>query len=102
MSACPPRSANAAEKMDDPTNSQHTIAVVFAVRNTDSLSTLHLNCRYAPVRSIAPAAPSAAASVGVAQPKMIDPSTARMSAVSGKNEVSSIFRISSRSKVKMV
>src|SRR4029079_13467365 len=34
----PPSSANAAEKMDEPTNSQHTIADVFAVRKTDSLT----------------------------------------------------------------
>ncbi len=42
----------------------------------------------------------AAASVGVAQPKMIVPSTARMRAESGKNEPSSILKIWSRSKVK--
>ena len=35
-SSCPPSSANAAEKIDEPTNSQHTIALVLAVRNDDS------------------------------------------------------------------
>src|SRR6185436_13593355 len=34
----PPSSANAAEKIDEPTNSQQTIAEVFAVRKTDSLT----------------------------------------------------------------
>src|SRR5688500_2985746 len=36
MISCPPSSANAAEKIDEPTNSQHTIAVVLAVRNDES------------------------------------------------------------------
>src|SRR5205807_9142803 len=36
--SCPPSSANAAEKMPEPTNSQHTIALVLAVRNDDSLT----------------------------------------------------------------
>ena len=35
---CPPSSANVEEKMADPTNSQHTMAAVRAVRKTDSLS----------------------------------------------------------------
>ncbi|MNS98840.1 hypothetical protein D3C72_1332190 [compost metagenome] len=39
-SAWPPSSAKAAEKMDEPTNSQHTIALVLAVRNTESRTTL--------------------------------------------------------------
>ena len=33
MISWPPSSANAAEKIDEPTNSQQTIALVFAVRN---------------------------------------------------------------------
>src|ERR671924_791354 len=37
ISDWPPCSANTAEKSADPTKSQHTIAVVFAVRNVDSL-----------------------------------------------------------------
>src|SRR3954471_12560692 len=36
--SCPPRSANAAEKIEEPTKSQHTIAEVLAVRNADSLT----------------------------------------------------------------
>src|SRR5206468_12992569 len=37
MSDWPPCSANTAEKSAEPTNSQHTMAVVLAVRNVDSL-----------------------------------------------------------------
>ncbi len=36
-SACPPRMANTPENSAEPTNSQHTMAVVLAVRNTASL-----------------------------------------------------------------
>jgi hypothetical protein len=39
MSAWPPSRAKAAEKMDEPTKSQHTIAEVLAVRKTDSRTT---------------------------------------------------------------
>ncbi|MNN99260.1 hypothetical protein D3C81_2188520 [compost metagenome] len=44
-SACPPSSANAAEKIDEPTNSQHTMALVLAVSSTDSLTTRKLSWR---------------------------------------------------------
>ena len=37
ISPWPPCKANTAENSAEPTNSQHTIAVVFAVRNVDSL-----------------------------------------------------------------
>ena len=42
----------------------------------------------------------AAASVGVARPKTMEPSTARISTSSGKNEPSSILKISSRAKLR--
>src|SRR2546425_12212306 len=38
ISPWPPCSANTAENSAEPTKSQHTIAVVFAVRNVDSLT----------------------------------------------------------------
>ena len=44
-SDCPPSRAKAAEKIDEPTNSQQTIAEVLAVRNTDSLTTPIVSCR---------------------------------------------------------
>ena len=34
--SCPPSSANDAEKIEEPTNSQHTIALVLAVRKDES------------------------------------------------------------------
>src|SRR4051812_23426966 len=46
-----------------------------------------------------PNAPTAAASVGVARPNTIDPSTASISSARGKNDVSSILKISWRSHV---
>ncbi len=45
-----------------------------------------------------PSAPTAAASVGVARPNTIEPSTARIRIASGKNDASSILKISSRTK----
>ena len=36
ISSWPPSSAKDAEKIDEPTNSQHTMALVLAVRNEDS------------------------------------------------------------------
>src|SRR5512143_3163610 len=44
-----------------------------------------------------PNPPTAAASEGVARPNTIEPSTARIISASGKNDVSSILKISSRS-----
>src|SRR6185369_803799 len=43
-SDCPPSKAKAAEKIDEPTNSQHTMAEVLAVRKTDSLTTSSVSC----------------------------------------------------------
>ena len=99
--SCPPRSANAAAKRLDPMKSQHTMAEVFAVRKTDSLTTRKLSCLYAAARTKPPKDPIAAASVGVASPTTMVPSTPRMIRASGKNDPRSILKISSRSKVKM-
>jgi hypothetical protein len=44
-SSWPPSRANAAEKMAEPTNSQHTMALVLAVRKTLSFTTLMVSCR---------------------------------------------------------
>ena len=46
-----------------------------------------------------PNAPTAAASVGVASPNTIEPSTARISNASGKNDANSILKICKRSNV---
>ena len=52
--------------------------------------------RYAPARIRLPSAPTAAASVGVARPKTIEPSTAMIMTANGKNDASSILKISRR------
>jgi len=44
-SSCPPSRANAAEKMELPTNSQQTMALVLAVRNALSLTTVKVSWR---------------------------------------------------------
>ncbi|MNV58990.1 hypothetical protein D3C71_1513890 [compost metagenome] len=85
--------------MDEPTNSQHTIALVLAVRNTDSRSTGRFRRRYASASKAPPMAPMAAASLGVARPKTMEPSTAAIITAKGKNEPISILKISSRAHV---
>ena len=87
--------------MAEPTNSQHTMALVLAVRNTDSLTTLKVSCRYAAASTKPPKAPTAAASVGVARPNTMEPSTARISTSSGKKLDSSILKTSSRAWLRM-
>src|SRR3954468_6291142 len=54
MISWPPSSANAAEKIEEPTKSQHTIAEVFAVRKTDSFTVGHrFTCRQATTHHVA-------------------------------------------------
>jgi hypothetical protein len=89
MSPSPPRYENTEENVHDPTKSQHTIAEVRAVRNTASLSRVQVKARYAMARTMAPRAPMAAASLGVASPKRIAPSTDRIRMASGKNACTS-------------
>ena len=55
--------------------------------------------RYAAARMTPPNAPTAAASVGVARPNTIEPSTAMIRIASGKNEASRNLKTSSRSQV---
>ena len=92
-SDCPPSSANTAEKSADPTNSQHTIAVVLAVRNTDSLTRWKFSVPAWTASRKAPAAPTAADSVAVVSPKRITASTSSVSSPSGITDSISIFRI---------
>ena len=77
----------------------------FAVFQTTPPSFAPLGSRLAPVADEAidrrqhesAEPPTAAASEGVASPNTIEPSTARISRASGKNELSSILNTSSRS-----
>ena len=77
------------------------MALVLAVRKTDSRSTGRFRRRYASASSAPPIAPMAAASLGVARPKAIDPSTAAIITASGKKEAISILKISMRAHVSM-
>ncbi len=63
------------------------------MRYTASLRRVQVNARYPIASSAEPSAPTAAASVGVARPNMIVPSTERISSASGKNEVASSFTV---------
>ena len=93
-SCWPPSSANTAEKSADPTNSQHTIAVVFAVRNTDSLTRCQLSVPAWIASRKAPAAPIAADSVAVVIPNRMTASTMIVRMPSGITDETSSFRIS--------
>ena len=101
MISWPPRRAKAAAKVFEPMKSQQTMAEVFAVRKTDSLTTVKLSRLYAAARTNPPKDPMAAASVGVASPTTIVPKTPRMIRASGKNDPRSILKISRRAKVKI-
>src|SRR5262249_43293724 len=61
-SACPPRIANTPENSAEPTNSQHTMAVVFAVKNTPSLVRFQSSVRAWKASRKAPPAPTPAGS----------------------------------------
>ena len=120
ITSWPPSSANAAEKMPEPTNSQHTMALVFAVRNDDSLTiaaelprrAARTATRLSRARRLAPMTDVAVDEhhheaaerahrrrLGRASPGRTRSSRARarISSASGKNEVSSILNTSSRS-----
>ena len=91
-SAWPPRIANTAENSAEPTNSQHTMAVVLAVRNTASLVRFQSSVRAWKASRKAPAAPTAADSVAVVMPNRITPSTTTVRMPSGiTDEVSSFM-----------
>jgi hypothetical protein len=81
--------ANTAENNAEPTNSQHTIDVVFAVRNTASLVRFQSSVRAWNARRKAPAAPTAADSVAVVIPSKITVSTTTVRIPSGITEETS-------------
>ena len=90
----PPSSANTAENSAEPTNSQHTIEVVLAVRNTASLMRWKFSVPACQAIRKAPAAPTAADSVAVVMPNRITPSTTSVSMASGITDDTSMRRIS--------
>ena len=94
---CPPSMANTAENNAEPTNSQHTIAVVLAVRNTASLVRFQLSVRALKASRKAPAAPTAADSVAVVMPNRITASTSTVRMARGITDEVSNLMTSSRS-----
>ena len=96
-SACPPRIANTPENSAEPTNSQHTMAVVFAVRNTACLVRSQSSVRACSASKNAPKAPTAADSVAVQIPNRITASTTTVRMPSGIVEELTSFTIESRS-----
>ncbi len=90
----PPRMAKTAENRAEPTNSQQTMDVVFAVRNTASLMRSNVSVPALQAMRNAPAAPTAADSVAVVIPNRITPSTTKVRMASGMTDETSMFRIS--------
>ena len=96
-SAWPPRMANTPENRAEPTNSQHTIAVVLAVRNTASLVRFQSSVRACSASRKAPAAPTPADSVAVVMPNRMTASTTTVRMPSGMVEETSSLTICRRS-----
>ena len=78
-----PSAENTAPRKVEATSRIITMLAVCAVRKTESLNTAQVSLPWAAVTSSAPTQPSAAPSVGVAQPVTIEPSVARISAAGG-------------------
>ena len=88
-----------AENSAEPTNSQHTIAVVFAVRNTASLVRFQSSVRAWKASRNAPAAPTPADSVAVVMPNRMTARTTTVRMPSGiTDEVTAACTTSSRSR----
>ena len=89
-------SRNQTIEMPISTHSGSHVAATRARRSGGCCSSAYTAARMKP-----PNEPTAAASVGVARPNTIVPSTARISTASGKNDASSILKISKRTNVKI-
>ncbi len=75
----PPKPRKTSEKTDAPMKIRNTMLVTTVVVRVTVLSCSRLSWWWAAASRIAPMAPTDAASVGVARPPMIEPSTATMS-----------------------
>ena len=89
--------ANTPENSAEPTNSQHTMAVVFAVRNTASLVRFQSSVRAWKASRKAPAAPTPADSVAVVIPNRMTASTTTVRMPSGITDEVRSFTTSKRS-----
>ena len=63
----------------------NTMEVIRAVRNVTSFTVAGFKRRFSPASRIEPKAPTPAASVGVAHPKKIDPSTRKIRNIGGRS-----------------
>ena len=79
----PPNPRNTREKIAAPIRIRNTIDVTSVVLWATSLSLARLSCPRRPANRVAPNAPTPAASVGVAAPVRIDPSTATIKNTGG-------------------
>ena len=76
-------SRKTSENTAAPINIKNTIAVISVVLCTTSLKRAILNCPLMAANRVAPKAPTPAASVGVAAPARIEPSTATIRITGG-------------------
>ena len=83
MSSSPPSPRSTSVKHTAPSTAAKMNAVVREVSSSTSPSTRRFNAPFAAASKSAPAAPTPAASVGVARPKKMLPSTARIKSAAG-------------------
>ena len=83
----PPSATNILANIIPPRRIVTIIEVMRKVFINASFKKLNLNVPYKTVRNIVPRAPIAPASVGVAQPNIIDPRTEKISVSNGTNAV---------------
>ena len=90
ISSSPPKPLSTRVKQTAPMIAPKMNAVVLDVSSMTSLTTGRLRAPFDQARSIAPAAPTPAASVGVANPKKILPRTASIKKAAGTMALKSI------------
>ena len=79
----PPKPRNTSENSAAPIRIRNTIEVTLVVERTTSVRVFRLSLRLARASISAPKAPTAEASVGVARPPRIEPSTQTISTIGG-------------------
>jgi hypothetical protein len=93
MRSSPPKPLKTSENIDEPKRIMKTIAVISVVVSTASVKFFLVKLLLLIARRTAPKAPTPAASVGVAMPKRIEPSTEEIRTKGGNKEVSIIFHL---------
>ena len=92
ISTSPPKPLNTDEKIVAPTKIRYTIEVTRMVSMLTDCSTDRFKAPFIRARIIAPTAPTLAASVGVAIPRSIEPSTATMSSTGGNRPLNNAVK----------